>query len=159
MQVGETSKINNQIEIIQQDNIELHRAIKDARIKHEDLVKQVKYLTDEATKPVYLTYQVFQATAYSTYENGDKLSGRRWGGLTKTSTIPKQGRTIAVDPNVIPLGSKVYIIFPEPFSYMNGVYVAEDIGNAVNLNHIDVYFNSVQTCYTFGIKEIYVRIL
>ena len=55
-------------------------------------------------------------------------------GLTYTETVATEGRTIAVDPSVIPLGSIVEI---------NGVnYVAEDIGGAINENHIDIFFTS-----------------
>lgn len=44
------------------------------------------------------------------------------------------GHTIAVDPRVIPYGSKVMI---------NGVvYTAEDRGGAVRGNHIDIFFNT-----------------
>ena len=60
-----------------------------------------------------------QATAYSTYEAGDKLAGQ-WQGLTATGTSVRWG-VIAVDPSVIPLGSKVYI--PQ----FNQTFIAEDI--------------------------------
>ena len=47
---------------------------------------------------------------------------------------PRPGHTIAVDPRVIPYGSKVMI---------NGVvYTAEDRGGAVRGNHIDIFFNT-----------------
>ena len=52
-------------------------------------------------------------------------------GLTYTGTKVTPGRTIAVDPKVIPLGSKVYV---EGYGWR----VAEDIGGGVDGNHIDV---------------------
>ena len=45
----------------------------------------------------------------------------RSDGLTRSGTIAQEGRTIAVDPKVIPLGSRVYID-----GY--GVFIAEDTG-------------------------------
>ena len=49
---------------------------------------------------------------------------------TATGTKPTPGRTIAVDPDVIPYGSEVVI---------NGhTYIAEDTGGAINQNRIDV---------------------
>ena len=53
------------------------------------------------------------------------------GNKTSTGTKPTANRTIAVDPRVIPYGSKVVI---------NGqVYVAEDCGGAIKKNRIDIY--------------------
>jgi 3D (Asp-Asp-Asp) domain-containing protein len=70
-------------------------------------------------------------------------------GITASGTKVKEGRTIAVDPDVIPLGSKVEL---------NGnTYIAEDIGGAVKGNHIDLYFNSHEEALKWGVqyKKIY----
>ena len=53
-------------------------------------------------------------------------------GITATGTLATEGRTVAVDPDVIPLGSEVLI---------NGVvYIAEDTG--VHGNTIDLFINN-----------------
>ncbi|MEK5205255.1 3D domain-containing protein [Bacillus sp. FSL R10-2789] len=101
----------------------------------------------------------FMSTAYTTHANGDKFSAAKWGDLTATGTTVKQGRTIAVDKNVIPLGSKVEIQFPPEYSYLNGVYIAEDTGNAIIGNKIDVYLDSIEVANQFGIRNIKLRIL
>jgi len=73
---------------------------------------------------------IFEATAY-TLEDG---SGT---GKTATGTIPEVGRTIAVDPKVIPYGSKVIV---------NGhTYIAEDTGGAIKGNRLDIYMGSGET--------------
>lgn len=75
---------------------------------------------------------IFEATAY-TLEDG---SGT---GKTATGTIPEVGRTIAVDPKVIPYGSKVIL---------NGhTYIAEDTGGAIKGNRLDIYMGSGKTAY------------
>lgn len=52
-------------------------------------------------------------------------------GITATGTIVEEGRTIAVDPDVIPLGTQVMI---------DGLlYTAEDVGSAIQGNRIDIY--------------------
>ena len=57
-----------------------------------------------------------------------------WGRHTSTGTIATSGRTIAVDPRVIPYGSKVMI---------GGViYTAEDRGGGVKGNHVDIFFDT-----------------
>ena len=61
-------------------------------------------------------------------------------------------RVIAVDPSVIPLGSKVYIK-----GY--GEYTAADTGGAIKGNRIDVFIPSEQAALNFGRKQLTVTIL
>lgn len=69
-----------------------------------------------------------------------------WGGRTSTGTIAAAGRTISVDPAVIPYGSHVMI---------NGViYTAEDEGSGVNGKHIDIYFNTHAECKIYGVRNV-----
>lgn len=60
--------------------------------------------------------------------------------------------TIAVDPTVIPLGTKVYV---EGYGYA----VAADTGGAIKGNKIDVYFNSKSECTSWGRKQVQVKII
>lgn len=73
-------------------------------------------------------------------------------GLTAMETPLTVGRTIAVDPSVIPLGSNVYI---EGIGWR----VAEDIGGAINNNKIDVLVSSHSEAYANGVKyaNVYVK--
>jgi len=59
------------------------------------------------------------------------------GNTTKTGTECEEGRTVAVDKNVIPLGSTIYIE-GDPLGG-DGYYVAEDTGSAVQGNIIDIF--------------------
>lgn len=57
-----------------------------------------------------------------------------WGRHTSTGALASSNHTIAVDPRVIPYGSKVMI---------NGtIYTAEDKGGGVKGQHIDIFFNT-----------------
>lgn len=60
--------------------------------------------------------------------------------------------TIAVDPDVIPLGSKVYVS-----GY--GVAIASDTGGAIQGNIIDVFLNSYEECVSWGRRQVTVQIL
>ena len=73
--------------------------------------------------------------------------------MTSTGVVPKVGRTIAVDPKVIPYGTRVYI--PQ----LNKVFIAEDCGGAIKGNRIDIFMNSYKECMEWGIKEIDIIIL
>lgn len=83
------------------------------------------------------------ATAYHP-SDGD---GR---GITATGTQAGYG-TVAVDPNVIPLGSTVYIP-----GY--GEAVASDTGGAIRGNRIDLCMETFAECYNFGVRNVEVYI-
>lgn len=68
---------------------------------------------------------------------------------TATGTVPMQGRTIAVDPTVIPYGTSVTI-------EGMGTFVAEDCGGAIKGNRIDIYFSNHQDALNFGVRRLYV---
>lgn len=78
------------------------------------------------------------------------------GGTTATGLKPVRDpngiSTIAVDSSVIPLGSKVFVS-----DY--GVAIASDTGAAINGNIIDVYFNSLEECVSWGRRSVTVEIL
>lgn len=73
-----------------------------------------------------------------------------WGAMTATGKIAEVNRTIAVDPHVIPLGSKVRI---------NGQdYIAEDVGGAIKGNRIDIYVDHHDMATEMGVDYFDVKI-
>lgn len=96
---------------------------------------------------------IVEATAYTNdpASNGSQLyDGRALTatGYDVTDTITYQGLPIvAVDPKVIPLGTKVYVEGV-------GLAVALDTGGAIKGNKIDVLVNDEQTAKTFGRKTV-----
>lgn len=76
-------------------------------------------------------------------------------GITATGTKATEGRTISVDPRVIPLGSTVTIQFEDGTIKE---YVAEDTGSAIKGNIIDLYFDSHESAYNFGRQKCKVYI-
>ena len=72
-----------------------------------------------------------------------KTCNGSWGSKTAIGTTMTPYRTIAVDPRIIPLGSKVEI---------NGkVYIAEDTGGAIKGNRIDMCVSSHSEAYRKGV--------
>ena len=61
---------------------------------------------------------------------------------TATGTTPTAGRTIAVDPKVIPYGTEVVI--------NNHIYVAEDCGSAIKEKRIDILVETHQQALNLG---------
>jgi len=72
------------------------------------------------------------------------------GGRTAMGTQARVGE-IAVDPKVIPLGSKVYIEGV-------GVRYAEDTGGNIKGNTIDIYMNTMSECKNWGVRYVTIYI-
>jgi len=94
------------------------------------------------------------ATAYCPCEKCcGKSSRNRPNGIvyTASGTRAVEGRTIAVDPKVIPLGSTVRV---------NGkIYIAQDTGRLIKGNRIDVYFDNHKEACKFGRQIVEVEIV
>ncbi|HBZ09559.1 MAG TPA: LysM peptidoglycan-binding domain-containing protein [Bacillus bacterium] len=88
------------------------------------------------------------ATAYTAYCNG--CSGVTATGIDLRSN-PGQ-KVIAVDPSVIPLGSKVHV---EGY----GTAIAGDTGGAIKGNKIDVFVPSKSEAMKFGVKTVKIKVL
>ncbi|WP_245630071.1 3D domain-containing protein [Alicyclobacillus acidiphilus] len=91
--------------------------------------------------------ETFTVTAYNLdrYSTG-KGPGDPGFGVTATGTRAKTGRTIAVDPTVIPYGSLVYI---EGIGWR----IAEDTGGAIRGHHIDLLVGDRRDAIEFGVKR------
>ena len=100
---------------------------------------------------VYLPYSRAISMKASAYTTENKSWERTFSG-----TIAKVG-TVAVDPAVIPLGSRLYIQAPDGESWVYGVAVAEDTG--VKGNMVDLFFNTYKECISFGVRSCTVYVL
>ena len=104
------------------------------------------------TKKIYV-----RATAYDAgYNSTGKSPGDAGYGITSTGATaernPNGYSTIAVDPRVIPLGTKLYV---DGYGYG----IAEDIGGAIKGNHIDLFFSSSKELWNWGSRSVNVYIV
>jgi 3D (Asp-Asp-Asp) domain-containing protein len=99
-----------------------------------------------------------RATAYTaSYSDTGKSPGDPGFGITYTGIRAKKG-VIAVDPRVIPLGTRIYVeVAGSTPDY--GYAVAADIGGAIKGNLIDLYVDSQQQANNWGVKRVKVYIL
>lgn len=109
--------------------------------KTEEKPEPAKTETSSSSKTI-----VVSATGYSTQQAG--LSTHTATGID----LRVNSRVIAVDPSVIPLGSKVEIP-----GY--GVFIAGDTGGAIKGNKIDIHFSTVQQALNWGRRTITIKIL
>ena len=94
----------------------------------------------------------FKATAYTC--NTRSYLGQ---GKTFTGTKARVG-AIAVDPSVIPLGTRMYIASADG-EYIYGYCVAEDTGGLIKGNIVDLYYDTHQQCMDFGRRDIIIYFL
>ncbi|MDA8346796.1 MAG: 3D domain-containing protein [Thermaerobacter sp.] len=89
------------------------------------------------------------ATAY----NASYAQNGPWGATARLNGAPLTKGMVAVDPNVIPLGTRLYVE-----SY--GPALAADTGSAIIGDRIDLFFNlDTQQTANFGIKKLNVYVL
>ncbi|MHB9922026.1 3D domain-containing protein [Clostridium botulinum] len=98
----------------------------------------------ESNSTSYSKVMVMEATAYA----GDGITASGNG----TNRNPNGYSTIAVDPRVIPLGSRVYV---EGYGYA----IAHDTGGDIKGNRIDLFMNSEAECNSWGRRSVKVYIL
>lgn len=107
----------------------------------------------------------FIVTAYDlSVESCGKAPGQSGYGVTASGKnlaghTLESARAIAVDPDVIPLGSKVHVAFDdENMRHYDGVYTAVDTGGAIQGNRIDLYVGEDEhaLAYEIGVRSAHV---
>lgn len=105
--------------------------------------------TNAGQKLNYSKKLTVTATAYTASQGKKTASGR----------VAQYG-VIAVDPNVIPLGTKLYVESTDDGkSWQYGYCIAGDTGGAIKGNKIDLYYNSKSQCLQFGRRSAIVYVL
>lgn len=81
------------------------------------------------------------------------------GAITSTGKIAGYGK-VAVNPGVIPYGSKLYIASKDG-SVVYGYAVAEDTGEAMlsGKRLVDLYYDTISECYNFGVQDVNIYFL
>ena len=85
----------------------------------------------------------FKATAYTHTDEGCNMT-------TATGTTVRVG-TVAVDPTVIPYGTRMFIVTNDG-AYIYGLSTAEDCGGAIKGDRLDLYFPTDAECWEFGVR-------
>lgn len=162
IQKGRLGTIEREYTITYKDGVEVSRTVVRDLTLSEPVSEVVEYGTrDEfevgvipAFKPTnYKSVKVFKATAYdaSPEDNGP------WAGQTSTG-MPLRYGVIAVDPRVIPYGTRMYIESVDG-EYIYGYAIAGDCGGAIKGNRVDLFFNTKSQCNRFGRRDVRIYFL
>ena len=135
---SQITTLENEIDEVNKSNKQITEQLE----KSEEGINKLKKEIEELKAERWLYKGDFSVTGYC---NCPSCNGKWAYGPTKSGTMPAQGRTIAVDPTVIPLGTEVVID--------NHVFIAEDTGSAIKGNKIDIYFDEHEDAQKFGKKQ------
>ena len=156
-----------------EDGTEKERTLESETVVTEPVKAVIKRGTKQ--KPVETAAPSVQASSVS--ESGNTINGYKYtkkismSGTAYTNSpsenagysvtalgTPLRYGVAAVDPSVIPLGTKLYVTSADG-SYVYGVAVAEDTGGAIKGNKIDLCFTSMTDARGFGRRDCTVYIL
>lgn len=153
--------LNSSLILIGQELIVSNNANKLAEVKDETNEIAMKSTNNEKSETTLSTEKeseevttvsgrqmIVTATAYTAECDG--CSGITFTGVNLLND--RQKKVIAVDPNVIPLGSRVFV---EGY----GFATAEDIGSAIKGNRIDIHVPTKKEAYDWGVREVVITIL
>lgn len=118
-------------------------AAKPVQKQQPEKKQAAKQTTDNVKKVIQV-----KATAYTA--NCEKCSGITATGINIKDHPEK--KVISVDPNVIPLGSKVYV---EGYGYA----IAGDTGGAIKGHKIDIFIPSLSKAKQWGVRNVEVKII
>jgi len=145
---------SKQYEVILENGKEVVRRLISALVTKEkqDRVVAVgaKELVAQVSRGQSVSGQEFyvNATAYTASCNG--CSGNTATGLNLRAN--PNAKVIAVDPRVIPLGTKVYV---EGYGYA----VAADTGGAIKGYKVDLFFSSKADAFRWGVRKVKLTVL
>ena len=151
VQQGEAARVEDTVRISTVNGEETARLVLSSRVVKDGKTQ----IVEVGTKPVanmihgkkYKKKIVMSGTAY------DPSAGK-W---TASGTRARVG-AVAVDPRVVPLGTKLYIESTDGFPTY-GFAVAEDTGGAIKGKRIDLFYNSRREACNFGRRNVIVYVL
>lgn len=153
IQQGEKGLKKKEFEVILENGKEVSRKLIKEEVVKNSKTKIVAIGTKEILQTTSRGDQIVnefyvEATAYTAYCNG-------CNGYTATGIDLRANpnmKVIAVDPSVIPLGTKVWV---EGYGYA----IAADTGKHINGKRIDLFFPTKTDAYRWGRKTVKIRIL
>lgn len=165
VKAGKDGLVEKSYQVVYRDGKEVSRKLLGKKVVSKSVDKLVEYgtasmlLTSRGDNIRYKKCLVMSATAYdASYESTGKSPGHPEFGITATGIRAKRG-VVAVDPRVIPLGTRLYIESMQKGVSSYGYAVAADTGGAIKGNKIDLFFETSKEVNNWGRRNVKVYIL
>jgi uncharacterized protein YabE (DUF348 family) len=164
VQAGKQGILEKQYKVVMEDGKEVSRQLlKETML--QDPVKMImefgtvmNFKTNRGDTVRYNKVIDMRATAYTaSFEETGKAPGHPLYGVTATGIKVRKG-VVAVDPRVIPLGTRIYVELPGKTPDY-GYAVAADVGGGVKGNRVDLYYEDKADAMQFGRRKVKVYIL
>ena len=184
---GKYKRINDELWEVKQAKIRLDNRIKTletellnlAKTKEEQVIIDVpknttQEKTQETTKETTKENkgELHTITCYDLSEDSNGTwKGHKWYGLTANGFDLRghtweSARTVAVDKNLYPMGTKLKLTFVgEKYQKYNGIYTARDTGGAIKGKKLDLFLGDFsqrrthQSVWDFGKTTAYVKVV
>jgi len=152
---GSEGKIAYKFNVTLVDGVETDRVFVGEEIVTAPVNQVIAYGTKATmeTSRGTVTYTKVMSVTATAYTNDAK-----WGDSTASGMRTRWG-IIAVDPNVIPLGTKVYVKSTKPGYADYGFAIAADTGGSIKGNIIDLWMDNDPLCNRWGRSPAEVYIL
>ncbi|AYD39133.1 DUF348 domain-containing protein [Clostridium fermenticellae] len=163
LQDGQSGEKEVVTRVLYRDGKEISRKIISEVVKRQPVQKIIAvgtlgaYTPSRGGKILYRNAVSMRATGYSAgYESTGKSPGDSDFGITASGTVARRSingySSVAVDPRIIPLGTKLYV---EGYGYA----IAEDTGGAIKGNRVDLFFDSASEANVWGVRNVNVYII
>ncbi len=163
-QAGEDGRTESVYRILYEDGKPVSRTFLTERVVSDPIDRIVmigtvkNFLNHRGDVVRYSKALDLKATAYTaSFADTGKHPGSPGFGITRTGIRAREG-VIAVDPRIIPLGTKVYVEVPGSAPDY-GFAIAADIGSAIKGKLIDLYFDTTLQAKNWGRRNVRVYIL
>lgn len=151
---GQKGTVSKTYEVIKENGKVVNKTLKSEKVIKEPttqvVAKGTKVVTASVSRGSTSSSKEFYVTSTAYTPNCSGCSGISATGINLKANSSL--KVIAVDPSVIPLGSKVWV---EGYGYA----IAGDTGGAIKGNKIDVLFHSKKQANNWGVKKVKVKIL
>lgn len=166
---GRNGQITQKVLVTYEDGVETSRTVLPGKTVQPPQDQIVLYGVDRTAKVQTHPADAVASDGFLTTPDGETYAYSRMlsctatayscEGYTGTTAIGTTARVgaVAVDPAYIPYGTKLYIVSDDG-AYIYGYATAEDCGNFRGY-HVDLYFDTVEECWTFGRRTCTVYIL
>lgn len=146
--VGQNLTVQDVPEVDEEESTEVATQPKEEKKQTEE--NQSSEQAQEAKTPASNEGKTMTVTATAYTADCEGCSGITYTGIDLKND--RNAKVIAVDPSVIPLGSRVYV---EGY----GEAIAGDIGGAIKGDRIDLHVATKDEAYGWGVREVEITVL